>query len=86
MAIGIVTITSTSTWVPVLLALIGAAFLFYGSLLLIYEARHAHAVVRAEMDFVGRLQEHYAPDQPVQERRGARPLFRMPGGGRPVGP
>ncbi len=62
-AIGIVAVTSVSryTWVPVVMGLIGALFLFYGSMLLIFEARLAFSTISAEMDFLWRLGKHFAP-------------------------
>jgi hypothetical protein len=49
--------------VPVVLGLAGASFLFYGSVLLIIEARRAVASLRIEMDFTWRLGKHYAPTE-----------------------
>ena len=49
--------------VPVALGLAGASFLFYGSVLLIIEARLAVASLRVEMDFTWRLGKHYAPTE-----------------------
>ncbi len=46
---------------PVILGLSGASFLFYGSVILIFEARLAHSSIRSEMDFLWRLSKHYAP-------------------------
>lgn len=61
-AIGVVTISGSGLgWAPVLMALVGACCLFYGSLLLIFEARLALSTVHAEMDFVWRLGRHLAP-------------------------
>ena len=64
-AIGIVAFVgarySYSWWLPVGLGLIGASFLFYGSVLMINEARLAFRALMAEMDFVWRLSKHHAP-------------------------
>ena len=49
--------------VPVLLGLVGASFLFYGSITLIFEARLALVSLRAEMDFIWSLGKHYAPSE-----------------------
>jgi hypothetical protein len=49
--------------VPVVLGLVGASFLFYGSITLIAEARLAGASLRAEMDFIWQLGKHYAPSE-----------------------
>lgn len=48
-------------WVPVVLGLLGSCGLFYGSVLLIHEARHALAALNAEMDFIIRLGRALAP-------------------------
>ena len=53
---------------PVIAGLVGASFLFYGSIFLIVEARLALSTIRAEMDFVGRLSRHYAPADLVRQR------------------
>ena len=64
-AIGIVAFVgarySYSWWLPVGLGLIGASFLFYGSMMLIVEARLAFHALMSEMDFVWRLSKHHAP-------------------------
>ncbi|HEX6625305.1 MAG TPA: DUF2721 domain-containing protein [Pyrinomonadaceae bacterium] len=55
-------------WVPVVLGLIGALFLFYGSILLIFEARLALSTLSAEMDFIWRLGKTLAPAELVDQR------------------
>jgi hypothetical protein len=61
-AIGIVAYVGVRfSAVPVVLGLVGASFLFYGSMTLIAEARLAAASLRAEMDFIWQLGKHYAP-------------------------
>lgn len=61
-AIGVVTLSGAAlAWVPVAMALLGAGFLFYGSLLLIFEARLALSTIHEEMDFVWRMGMHHAP-------------------------
>ena len=78
MALGIFVSTSVSIgivavlggrhyWLPVVLGLIGACFLFYGSILLIYEARLALATIHSEMDFLWRLGKHLAPSDLTQQ-------------------
>lgn len=63
-AIGVVAFAGARfSAVPVLLGLIGASFLFYGSMTLIIEARLAGASLRAEMDFIWQLGKHYAPTE-----------------------
>jgi hypothetical protein len=56
-------------WIPALLGLIGALFLFYGSVLLIFEARLALSTTYAEMDFLWRLGKHYAPAELVEQQQ-----------------
>jgi hypothetical protein len=53
---------------PVVLGLVGASFLFYGSVILIHEARLSMSTIRAEMDFLWRLSQHYAPADLVRQR------------------
>jgi Protein of unknown function (DUF2721) len=60
-AIGIAAYAPRANWLPVLLGLGGASFLFYGSIILIIEARLAHRALMSEMDFVWRLSKHHAP-------------------------
>src|SRR4030095_3873331 len=54
-AIGVVAVIPSSpryNLVPVIVGLLGACFLFYGSMLLIFEARFALSTIHAEMDFI----------------------------------
>jgi hypothetical protein len=62
-AIGIVAVLGSPryTLAPVICGLIGAIFLFYGSVLLIFEARLALSTIHAEMDFVWSLSQKVAP-------------------------
>jgi hypothetical protein len=53
---------------PVVAGLVGASFLFYGTVFLIFEARLALSTIRAEMDFVAQLSRHYAPADLVRQR------------------
>lgn len=59
-------------WVPVVLGLIGACFLFYSSMLLIFEARLALQAVHMEMDFLWQLGKHYAPADLIEHQRPVR--------------
>ncbi len=69
-SIGIVAITSQSYgWIPVVLGLTGACFLFYGSLLLILEAQHALRSTYDEMDFLWEMGQSYAPDELLAQRK-----------------
>jgi hypothetical protein len=69
-AIGIVSFFS-SRWafVPVALGLVGASFLFYGSMLAVFEARLALSTTHAEMDFVWRTTKRLVPPELVQEHK-----------------
>src|SRR5207244_6635487 len=54
-AIGVVSFSGARVgWVPVAMGLVGAFFLFYGSMLLVFEARLALSTTHAEMDFMWR--------------------------------
>lgn len=68
-AIGIVAITSRYTLLPVILGLTGACFLFYGSMLLIFEARLALSTIHMEMDFIWRRTTHIAPAEIVEQHK-----------------
>jgi hypothetical protein len=48
------------TWIAVVLGLIGALFMLYGSTLLIVESRMALAAIMSEMDFVWKVSQKYA--------------------------
>ena len=69
-ALGIVAVTSVRySWIPVGVALLGAAFLFYGSMLLIFEARLALSTIHMEMDFIWRFTKYFAPRELVEKHR-----------------
>ena len=69
-AIGIVAVTSTRySWIPVVVALLGASCLFYGSMLLIFEARLALSTIHIEMDFIWRFTKHFAPRELVEKHK-----------------
>ena len=71
--IGIVAATSTQNgWMPVVMGLTGACFLFYGSILLIFEARLAYLTIRREMDFIWQFSKRFVPEEMIGERH--RPL------------
>ncbi|HEX8097702.1 MAG TPA: hypothetical protein VF507_06680, partial [Pyrinomonadaceae bacterium] len=53
-------------WVPVVTGLLGACFLFYGSVLLIFEARLALTTIHIEMDFIWEFSKHFAPAEMVE--------------------
>jgi hypothetical protein len=55
-------------WIPVVFGLVGSCGLFYGSILLIFEARLALASLNAEMDFIWKLGRALAPPDLRQTR------------------
>ena len=57
------------TNVPVILGLVGACFPFYGSMLLIFEARLALSTIHAEMDFIWRQTTKVAPAGLVEQHK-----------------
>jgi Protein of unknown function (DUF2721) len=72
-AIGVVALKSTlsAKWtvVPVFFGLIGAVFLFYGSVLLIFEARLALSTIHSEMDFIWKLSTRVTPAEIVERHK-----------------
>jgi uncharacterized protein DUF2721 len=56
-------------WVPVAMGLIGALFLFYGSMLAIFEARLALTATHAEMDFIWRITRRVVPKELVAQHK-----------------
>jgi len=69
-AIGLVAVTGAKYYIiPVIMGLIGAFFLFYGSILLIFEARLALSTIHTEMDFIWRLSQRLAPAQLVEKHK-----------------
>jgi len=70
-AIGIVPFTGTPRYnlIPVILGLTGACFLFYGSVLLILEARLALSTIHAEMDFIWQLSKRTTPAEIVEQHK-----------------
>lgn len=77
-AIGLAGATDVSrySWLPVVTGLVGALFLFYSSMLLIFEARLAFNTIQSEMDFAWRLGQTLAPAELVEERDARRPRLR----------
>lgn len=68
-AIGLVAISGSgryNSW-PVIAGLLGALFLFYGSMLLIFEARLALSTIHSEMDFIWRQSTRVAPAEVVKQ-------------------
>jgi len=69
-AIGVVALIGIGspryTLVPAIFGIIGAIFLFYGSMLLILEARLALSTIHAEMDFIWSRSKRVAPAEIVE--------------------
>lgn len=71
-AIGVVAVIPSSphyNLVPVIVGLLGACFLFYGSMLLIFEARLALSTIHAEMDFIWHQTTKVAPADLVEHHK-----------------
>lgn len=71
-AIGVVAVIPSSpryNVVPIVVGLLGACFLFYGSMLLIFEARLALSTIHAEMDFIWRQTTRVAPADVVEHHK-----------------
>jgi len=70
-AIGIVGFANNQRYnvIPVLLGIAGACFLFYGSMLLIFEARLALSTIHHEMDFIWQRSKKVAPAEVVEQHK-----------------
>ena len=69
-AIGVVSFSGARVgWVPVAMGLVGAFFLFYGSMLLVFEARLALSTTHAEMDFIWRTSKRFVPKELVEQHK-----------------
>jgi hypothetical protein len=69
-AIGVVAVSGTRYhWIPILTGLIGACFLFYGSILLIFEARLALTTIHMEMDFIWKFSKHLVPAELAERHK-----------------
>src|SRR4030095_796528 len=71
-AIGVVAVIPSSpryNVVPVVVGLLGACCLFYGSMLLIFEARLALSTIHAEMDFIWSQTTRVAPPDLVEQHK-----------------
>lgn len=70
-AIGIVPFTGNPRYnlVPVALGLAGACFLFYGSVLLMFEARLALSTIHSEMDFIWQQSKRATPAEIVEQHK-----------------
>jgi len=79
-AIGLVALKSHPLYnlVPIGLGLLGASCLFYGSILLIFEARLALSTIHIEMDFIWRPSKRVAPADIVEQHKPHFVHFRRP--------
>jgi hypothetical protein len=70
-AIGVVPFTGNQRYnmIPVALGLVGACFLFYGSVLLILEARLALSTIHGEMDFIWQQSKRTIPAEIVEQHK-----------------
>jgi hypothetical protein len=70
-AIGIVGFANNQRYnvIPVVLGIGGACFLFYGSMLLIFEARLALSTIHSEMDFIWQRSKKVAPAAVVEQHK-----------------
>jgi hypothetical protein len=57
------------TWLAVVLGLVGALFMLFGSVLLVIESRMAMSAISSEMDFVWKVSQRYAAGK-LDEARG----------------
>src|SRR5713101_5342700 len=80
-AIGVVAFSGARFgWIPVAMGLIGAFFLFYGSILLVFEARLGLSTTHAEMDFIWRTSKRLVPKELVEHHKTHYVHFRKKGG------
>jgi hypothetical protein len=68
-AIGVVSFSRRGGWIPVVMGLVGAFFLFYGSMLLVFEARLALSTTHAEMDFIWRTTKRVVPKELIEQHK-----------------
>jgi len=69
-AIGVVSFSGArGAWIPVAMGLVGAFFLFYGSMLLVFEARLALSTTHAEMDFIWRTTNRSVPKELAEQHK-----------------
>ena len=65
----IAAVARSFTWVAVVLGVMGALFMLYGSMLLVIESRMALSAISSEMDFVWKVSQRYAAGK-LDEARG----------------
>lgn len=70
------TLSARYNFIPIILGLAGACFLFYGSILLILEARLALSTIHSEMDFIWRRSKKVAPAEIVERHKPHHVYFR----------
>jgi hypothetical protein len=76
-AIGVVSFSAGRFgWIPVAMGLVGACFLFYGSMLLVFEARLALSTTHAEMDFIWRTSKRIVPKKVAEQHKAHHVHFR----------
>jgi hypothetical protein len=70
-AIGLVAIVGNPRYnvAPVIAGILGACFLFYGSMLLIFEARLALSTIHAEMDFIWTRTTKVTPEDLMKQHK-----------------
>lgn len=70
-AIGIIPFTGNARYnfIPVAIGLTGACFLFYGSVLLIFEARLALGTIHSEMDYIWKQSKRLTPAEIVDQHK-----------------
>ena len=69
-AIGVASFFSARfAFIPVVFGLVGAFFLFYGSMLAVFEARLALSTTHAEMDFIWRTSKRLVPRELVEQHK-----------------
>ncbi|HEY8410785.1 MAG TPA: DUF2721 domain-containing protein [Pyrinomonadaceae bacterium] len=70
-AIGVVGFANNPhyNYIPVVLGIAGACFLFYGSVLLIFEARLALSTIHGEMDFIWQQSKRATPAEIVEQHK-----------------
>ena len=69
-SIGVVAVSGARYhWIPVVTGLIGACFLFYGSMLLMFEARLALTTIHMEMDFIWKFSKRLVPTEMAERHK-----------------
>jgi Protein of unknown function (DUF2721) len=69
-AIAVISAVARSfTWIAVVLGVLGALFMLFGSVLLVIESRMAMSAISSEMDFVWKVSQRYAAGK-LDEARG----------------